>query len=161
TDGQGGVLLGCDVQQSTDSLYARSLTQSDLLKALGAGKAAKTVLIVDACFSGRTEQGSLVPGAQPVVISKAPPVPSKLLLFSAGQSNEFAGALAGLKRPAFSYLMLGALRGWGDGDGDGKVTADEAVTYARDTLRAVVTNRNQTPDVQGNRKTILVASVSE
>jgi hypothetical protein len=48
-------------------------------------------------------------------------------VLSAGKGDQFAGPLPGLGRPAFSWLVLGALRGWGDADRDGTVTAREAV----------------------------------
>lgn len=45
--------------------------------------------------------------------------------------------LAGAERSAFSYLLMGALRGWGDRDRDGRVTAWEAATYVDFTLGAL------------------------
>jgi hypothetical protein len=160
-DGKGGVLVGYDAQQNTDSLYARSLPQVELVEKLKSERAANTVLVVDACFSGHTAGGDLVPGAQPLLPAKPPALPGKLMLFSAGRSDEFAGPLPGAKRPAFSYLVLGALRGWGDQNKDGKVTADEVAVYTRDALRTVLSNRTQTPELQGPKEAVLVASASE
>lgn len=160
-DGKGGVLVGYDAQQTTDSLYARSLPQVELVEKLKSERAANTVLVVDACFSGHTAGGDLVPGAQPLLPAKPPALPGKLMLFSAGRSDEFAGPLPGAKRPAFSYLVLGALRGWGDQNKDGKVTADEVAVYTRDALRTVLSNRTQTPELQGPKEAVLVASATE
>ena len=92
------------------------------------------------------------------------PVPfpgSALTVVTAGTSKQFAGALPGTQRPAFSYLMLGALRGWGDGDNDGKATVSEAVYYARTTLGAVVTDLTQTPEVFGPSSFVLAAGAKE
>jgi tetratricopeptide (TPR) repeat protein len=47
------------------------------------------------------------------------------------------GPLPGDGRPAISYLLLGALRGWADSNGDGQVTAREAVDFMRHTLTTV------------------------
>ena len=51
-DGADGVLVGADAQQSTRQLYARSLPRSALLKALDGGKQARSIVFLDACFSG-------------------------------------------------------------------------------------------------------------
>jgi tetratricopeptide (TPR) repeat protein len=161
-DGHGGVLVGYDVQQNADSLFARSLPQAELASTLSAGSQARTVLVVDACFSGRSAGGaSLAPGLQPLIIERKADLPANTLLFSAGKADQFAGPLPRAARPAFSYLMLGALRGWADANRDGKVTADEAVAYSRDTLRALVTDRSQTPELQGAGDVVLVSKVSD
>jgi hypothetical protein len=52
-----------------------------------------------------------------------------------------SGFLPESERPAFSYLLLGALRGWADDDGDGGVTADEAVRYTHTALRTLRAGR--------------------
>lgn len=68
-DGKDGLLVGADVQQDADSLYARSLPQSELLGLLGKGAQERTVAVIDACFSGRTPDGEqLVAGLQPLIV---------------------------------------------------------------------------------------------
>ena len=51
-DGKDGMLVLADVQQDPQSLYERSLS-GWVVKNLEKGKQAETLLIVDACFSGR------------------------------------------------------------------------------------------------------------
>lgn len=53
-DGRDGMLVGADAQQDADSLYARSLSRNDLLGALAKGRQARTVVLLDACFSGKS-----------------------------------------------------------------------------------------------------------
>ncbi len=150
-DGRDGLLVGVDAQRTAVSLEARSVRRDELLSAVAGGPQAGTVVVLDACFSGRTGAGAadtLVPGLQPLVPTYA--LPSKVAtVLSAGAADQFAGPLPGLGRPAFSYLALGALRGWGDADGDGAVTAREAVTYAEGALSVLVNDRRQTPQVDG------------
>jgi len=149
-DGGDGVLIGVDAQREADSVYARSLPRSELLELLGEGAQERSVVVLDACFSGRDAGGEdLVSGLQAFVPHRAQPEAADVVVLAAGRSDQFAGQLPGQRRPAFSYLLLGALRGWGDADGNGAVTAGEAVGYARDVLATLVTDRDQTPELTG------------
>jgi formylglycine-generating enzyme required for sulfatase activity len=151
-DGKDGILVGADAQQTVESLYHRSVRRKELLELLGRGPQAKTVVVLDACFSGQVGDGiSLVKGLQPLLpVAKLSGAKlDRMVVMTAGASNQFAGPLPGAPRPAFSYLLLGALRGWGDLDRDGKVTAEEAVEYARDAIKTVVKDRRQTPELGG------------
>jgi len=147
-DGKDGVLVGADAQQSASSLYARSVATRELLAAFDKGKQTRTVAVIDACFSGKNASGDvLVAGLQPLL-----PVAGEntdAIVLTAGASDQFAGPLPGADRPAFSYLALGALRGWGDADGNGEVSAREVGDYARDALRVLLRDRSQTPLTSG------------
>lgn len=146
--GTDGLLLGADVRQTAESLEARSVRQSEAIKLLEAS-AAQPVVVVDACFSGRTGSGApVVEGLQPVRLA-AIAAPAKAVILAAAGADQYAGPLPGAAKPAFSYLILGALRGWGDGDSDGQVTAGEAVGYANRAMAAVVTGREQTAELMG------------
>lgn len=148
-DGRDGVLVGADAQSDPDSLYARSVARSDLLEKLGTGAHAQSVVVLDTCFSGSTGRGSLMTGLQPAIPDYAFAPAPKSTVLTAGTASQFAGPLPDAGRPAFSYLVLGALTGWGDADGSGDVTASEAVAYARDTIAATVKGRSQTPELSG------------
>lgn len=156
-DGKDGLLVGADAQGEPESLYARSLPKAEALQILQKSRAARVVVVLDACFSGRTASGKpLVEGLQPLVVTREEaPVSAKTVLLTAAKGDEFAGPLPGLSRPAFSYLLLGGLRGWADADGDGKVSAAEAGAYAGKVLRVLAQGRTQTPTVEGGKDTLL------
>ena len=78
--------------------------------------------------------------AQPGVI---PTITKKTTVLSAVSPNEVAGNLTENGRPAFSYLVLGALRGWADTDQNGWMSLLESVDYASIVLGG------QTPTVKG------------
>lgn len=153
-------MIGMDAQQTITSIEARSVKRSELLDTLEAGPQQNTVLVLDTCFSGRDPEGNLLAkGTQPVVpVDAAPQTGSGTVVLSAAASNQVAGQLPGAERPAFSYLLLGALRGWAD-DGDGVVNASEAVSYTERQLRHVK-GRQQTPGLDG-AESIVLASASE
>ena len=103
-DGKGGVLVGYDAQQDPDSLYARSVTQDEVLAAMAGGESHANVLVLDACFTGRAGDGApLLPGFQPLIIADEPDtVPAGTVVLTAGSPGEFAGPLPGAERPAFA-----------------------------------------------------------
>lgn len=156
-DGKDGLLVGVDAQQDADSLFARSVGQGSILARLSKGPAKQIVAIVDACFSGRLPSGKpIVAGLQPLLLSSQEPLPaSNAVVLTAARSDEFAGPLPGTGRPAFSYLVLGGLRGWADADADGLVSAQELTEYSSKVLRAMVRDRTQTPSLAGDRTVTL------
>ena len=154
-DGKDGVLVGVDAQQDPVDFYSRSVRRGEVLDLLtpAQAKGANPVLVLDACFSGRAVGGgSLLPGAQIAVPASLATVGQATVL-SAGAASEIAGPLPGpadQMRPGFSYLVLGALRGWADGiagdPADGTVTIPEVLTYARRALRKFDPSREQSPE---------------
>lgn len=156
-----GLLVGVDAQPRLDSLVARSMRRSELIAHLEEGPQKRTVLVLDACFTGEAPSGeALIPGAQPVLPTRmSPSVRQDTVVLSAAGAGEIAGPLPELERPAFSYFLLGALRGWA-ADDSGAVTVNQAVHYARTKLR-MLPDRQQTPEAVGDDSVILVRGVSE
>ncbi len=164
-DGSDGVLIGADAQQTPRLLYSRSVTQTELRQALSGGRAATRILVLDSCFSGRVSaHGRVSEGLQPTLLAdRAAMAPRGYTVMTAGTSEQFAGPLPGSARPAFSYLFLGALRGWGDNNGDAVVTAREAVGYAKHALASLggATGRTQTPQLLGSGDVTLARRARE
>ncbi len=162
-DGKDGLLVGADVQQTADSLAARSLARSELLRLLSKGKQARTVVVLDACFSGRTSSGQeLIAGLQPLVVAQAAAaLDPRTILLTAARSDQFAGPLpkAQPARPAFSYLVLGALRGWG-ADAKGAVTASGVIEFASKALE-LAHDRKQTPELAAGAPGAVLATGKE
>jgi hypothetical protein len=160
--GDDGLLLGVDVQPTVRSIEDRGLSQATLLSTAGAGRI-PVVAVVDACFSGVRSDGSgqpLVPGAQATLpLRRPPPSSSTLTLLSA--SEQVAGPLPGHDRPAFSYLLLGAVRGWADDDGDGVVKVGEAFSYSKKMLGLAVRERSQVPSLVGRDDVVLFRGARE
>ncbi len=156
--GQKGLLLGADVRPSDASFASRSLSYDQLATLTNAGKQGRTVMVLDACFSGVSNEGkALLPSVQPVVATTL--IASQhTTVFSAGTAGEYAGALPGSQRPALSYLLLGALRGWADSDGDGRVTPAEAHAYMGTVLRSLPNNHEQHPQLNTDAESEPLAS---
>jgi iron(II)-dependent oxidoreductase len=158
--GTDGLLLGADALQNVDSLNARGLPQEEVLALLGTGQQAETIAVFDACFSGKNGDGSadLVKGLQATLpVRKAPTAGAKKPTILAA-SDSFAGPLPGMARPAFSYLLLGALRGWGDDNGDRRVGLDEAFSFTRQTMQAVLRTADRLPSQRGSPSSLVVTA---
>jgi hypothetical protein len=162
-DGSDGLLLGVDVQPTIRSIQSRGLSQNELLRAAGAtAKDGNVVAIFDACFSGVGSDGSgrpLVPGAQATLPVRRDASSMKATVLQA--SEEVAGPLPGHNRPAFSYLLLGASRGWGDDDGDGVVQLKEAFAWTKKALSVTVRDRSQVPTMRGDADVVLLKGARE
>lgn len=160
-DHNDGLILGSDTQVSENSLVARGLAQKTILSIIDTGPQKDAVVVFDACFSGSTGDGTpLVPGSQATV-------PVKRIAVSAGRtailsaSDVVAGPLPRHDRPAFSYLLLGSMRGWADGNRDQTVVVNEAFDYTKDVLITMVRGRQQVPSLRGNTTITLSTGVSE
>jgi hypothetical protein len=156
-DGSEGVLVTADTARSEESLYARGVAQHELAEAMARGPAAHRVLLADAFFSGRGAGGQpLIPGFHPLAFHPVPP--PNLTLLNAADADEFAGPLPGVSRPALSYFVLGALRGWGSPDSHRTVTARDAMGYARKMVSGLPIHRRQTPSLGGTDFDVPLAS---
>ncbi len=149
-DGKDGLLVGADAQAKADSLDERSLRRSELLEILSRGRQTRAVALLDACFSGRDAAGQeLVAGLQPLIVFRGGlgAVDARTVLLTAAAADQFAGPLpdSPRARPAFSYLALGALRGWA-ADASGAVTARALVDFAKRAL-SLAHDRTQTPEL--------------
>jgi|GEM_PF-1563960 len=149
-DGTDGMIVGVTAQANQREFFKNSVSRSEVLQ-LVAGRDGDPapVVVIDACFSGTDVQGkTLVTDAQFAMNVQVLDT-NEATVLTAGRAGDIAGSLPGGSGPAFSYLMLGALRGWGDSNGDGKVTAEEAVRYAQAVLLQLDPVRQQQPQHSG------------
>ncbi|MBT3221092.1 MAG: hypothetical protein HN348_18580, partial [Proteobacteria bacterium] len=101
-DGQDGLLVGWDTQRTARSVYARGATQKEILNLFVSGQQEHTVMVLDACFSGRSRGTGLVEGLQPMIPIYALN-DTRATVLTAAKADQFAGPLPNAERPAFSY----------------------------------------------------------
>lgn len=148
--GKEGLLAGVDVKQTASSVAARSLSQSWLTGKLERSKAKRVVVLLDACFSGKSREGvMLLDGLRPLVPVANAAGGANVLVLTAASGGEVSGPFPEAQQGLFSYFAIGGLRGWADLDGDGAVTADELSTYVSRGVASVLADgsRSQTPTV--------------
>jgi len=165
TDGER-LLLGADAQSDLATFEARAVRVSELQARASAGDG-QAVLLLDACYSGRGRDGEqLVPGARFAIPASALATSPGVAVWSAASANEWSGPLEPVRHGAFTYLAIGALRGWADGqlDGvrDGSVSAAEAELYVREALVALeLTDQRPVLQVDEAGAWVLSSGVSE
>lgn len=154
------VLLGYAAGRTAETLVdpAYSVDRDELIARMrrGVPRDAHLLAIVDACFSGEDPDGeALAPGYQVGSYrADTPALQDRETLLLATSPGQVAGRLPGARRPAFSYLLLGGLRGWADdrsihagADRDSKVTPEEALGFAEAVLTSL--GAGQEPSLQG------------
>lgn len=142
-----GYLLPVDVPAAEPGFGAYPLDL--LIQQLEALPVKRVTLLLDACFSGLSTQGSLVPnvsGAFGVAIAP-PEEKAKVSVLTATdfRTPQFAHWLEDKKHGAFSYFALEGLRGAADRDGDGRVLLSELRDYVDEALAR--SNFRQTPSL--------------
>jgi hypothetical protein len=160
------LILGDDLRPDPTSLASRGMSVEALIRQ-ARGDAGQVVAVLDTCFTGTGRDGSeIIEGARFVIPTSAVRLENVIEWSSTGP-GEIALPITSQRHGAFTWLVLGALRGWADGeiDGvrDGQVTLEEASVYVRRSLRALgfdgMTAPLQAPDSALAK--VLVESVNE
>jgi len=158
--------LGVDAMPSVASFDARGVRVDEVRKRITA-RDVNAMIFADACYTGTDRGGgALVPGARFAVPSYALKPRASVLEWGAASANEVSLPLEPAEHGVFTYLLLGALRGWADGElsgaPDGRVTADEASAYVLSTLRTLQRN-DQHPQliVENPASVVLIEGAKE
>ncbi len=155
---KGQLLLGADVQASDKSLNSRSIDLKDLQAMVNRSSVQNAVFIIDACS---VDLGKRF--AAPVSLSLANSA-KNIVIWSAASEGEKSGPLKNSAHGAFTYAVLGALRGWADGEiagkRDGSVDVNEAQAFTARFLKEQDI-RDQNPKLLTTGNLVLSSSVSE
>lgn len=157
-----GYLLPVDVPAAEPGFGAYPLDL--LIHQLEALPVKRVTIMLDACFSGLSMQGSLVPnvsGAFGVAIAP-PQEKAKVSVLTATdfRTPQFAHWLDDKKHGAFSYFALEGLRGAADRDGDGRILLTELRDYVDESLAQ--RDFRQTPSLMpGSEDTVLMEYPAE
>ncbi|WP_323769254.1 caspase family protein [Antarctobacter sp.] len=131
-----GYLLPVDVPAAEPGYGAYPLDM--LIRQLEALPVKSVTVLLDACFSGLSTQGSLVPGVSGAFgVAIAPPQEkAKVSVLTATdfRTPQFAHWLDDKRHGAFTYYTLEGLRGAADGDGDGRIHLSELRDHVDEKL---------------------------
>lgn len=151
-----GYLLPVDVPAAEPGFGAYPLDM--LIRRLENLPVDRVTVLLDACFSGLSNQGSLVPGVSGAfgVAIAAPIEKAKVSVLTATdfQSPQFAHWLPEKQHGAFSWFALEGLRGKADKNADGQVFLSELRNYIDKGL--ALSDLRQSPSLlPGSADTVL------
>lgn len=134
-NGDDGLILPVDVAGNRSAAERFGIPQQDIYKVINSERHRTGVAIFDATFSRLQGDGHapLVDGWEerlPNRNTRSPPSRTTVIAAHDG----CAPLLPDGERRAFSYLLLGALQGWGDANGDAVVDSGEAVRFLREVM---------------------------
>ena len=106
---------------------------------LGQIPARSITVVLEACFSGASQSGTVVSHASPVYLkAKATDIPANVTVISAGAANQIASWEQDKSHGLFTKFFLKGMSGEADaaphGNGDGKVALVELDRYLKETL---------------------------
>jgi hypothetical protein len=145
-NGDDGLLLPVDVAANRSAIERFGIAQQDVYKVVNSDRHLAGVAIFDATFSRMQGDGTapLVDGWDerlPNRHTRSPPRRTAVLAAHDG----CASMLPDGERRAFSYLLLGALQGWGDANGDGAVDSGEAMRFMQEAMPRCASTEERTP----------------
>jgi hypothetical protein len=130
-------IVPTDAQASMIDLNGYPL--STLYKNLGQIPAKSVTVVLEACFSGVSQSGSVITKASPILLkAKETAIPSNITVIAAGAANQIASWERDSSSGLFTKYFLKGMSGEADaapyGNGDSKVEYSELGAYFQDTL---------------------------
>lgn len=145
---------------SDDNAYKMSDFYSDIANI----KSKRKSVVIDACFSGQSGNGStIVKNASPVLLK----VDSQLfasrdaVIFQSSESNQVSNWYPEKKHGMFTYFFLKGIKGEADLNKDGKITAGELELYINDEntnlpyISQREMQRKQRAIIRGDKETVI------
>lgn len=134
---QGRVLLGGDANSRNPRTIGQRGLPVNEIKRLASQRNVELVLILNACYTGggRGSGRLITEGSRAFVTVGQLELEPYVVEWVATDTGEVASPFEAAKHGTFTYFVVGALRGWADGelDGarDGKVSGEEARAYVK------------------------------
>jgi TPR repeat protein len=142
-------LVPTDAEASMIDLHGYSL--KTLYQNLSKLPAKSVTVVLEACFSGASEAGTVISNASPILLqAKDTGVPSNITVIAAGAANQIASWETDKSHGLFTKYFLKGMSGEADNDNDRKVSWSELRNYlAKTVTRSAMRNygREQTPQI--------------
>ncbi len=123
--------------------------------------ARELVVVLDACFSGRTEKGMLFKNISPAML-KVRETPANLktgAVLASARADQVSCWYPEKRHGMFTYFFLKGLRGEADANGDGRITVGEMEIWLSEHVpywARRVAGKTQEPLVEGRKNLVLV-----
>lgn len=123
-------------------------------------KARSVTVVIDACFSGGSNNGSLIHNASPLIEqTKDADIPKNLDVLTSASGSELASWYPDKSHSLYTYFFLKALQGHAKRDNTKSLTLKEIKEYLDQNVPRFAKrlySRSQTPQLHGNDSRILV-----
>ena len=135
---------------------------NDLYSLLNEMNSRSITVIIDACFSGSSDQGMILKDISPVFIEvdQSKIMKDAAAIFTSSTGEQVSSWYREKKHSLFTYYFLKAIRGDGDINNDKKLTLLEIQSYIDEHVPYMarrLNNRQQTPQLDAfNKNTVLV-----
>ncbi|MBX2842700.1 MAG: caspase family protein, partial [Flammeovirgaceae bacterium] len=111
-------------------------------------------IVVDACFSGSSDQGMLLHNISPVFIKTENKIKASenSLVFTSAAGDQVSSWYPEKKHSLFTYYFLKGLQGEADANKDGVLNMSEMSAYLKENVTYMarrLNNRTQTPELYG------------
>tara|TARA_Y100000816_G_scaffold288991_2_gene274606 strand:- start:4 stop:2232 length:2229 start_codon:yes stop_codon:yes gene_type:complete len=135
----------------------------DLYAILNQTGARSTTVVIDACFSGSSDQGMILKDISPVFIE----IDDSFLtidnsaVFTSATGEQVSSWYRDKKHSLFTYYFLKALQGDADSNKDNKLTMSEIKVYVDEKvpyMARLINNRVQTPQLITNDQTKIIVT---
>lgn len=155
-----GYLLPFDCDPEPRRIKISGYPLNEFYQDISELKARDVTVVIDACFSGESDGGSVIGDASPaaLVISKKGLSQGNGISFTASSGAEIATWYREKKHGLFTYYFLKGLRGEADMDMDKKITGNELQSYIHKNVNknAASRGRIQNPEMSGNGNRIIL-----
>lgn len=135
----------CDPQVANITGYPLAVFYKNLSEL----RAASVTVVIEACFSGGSDKGTLVKGASPIVLTQqwTNQIPKGINVFAASQEDQIATWYADKSHGVFTYFFLKGLQQGINRSGDMQDYLQKEVPQL---VRKVKGNRDQVPFFAGD-----------
>jgi uncharacterized caspase-like protein len=116
-------------------------------------------VVLDACFSGGSQKGTLIKNASPMYIELENPLASgRFNLFTSASGDQISSWYPDGRHSLFTYYFLRAMRGEADGNRDRQVSVGEIQAYIDENVPYMARRlfgREQTPLIRGDLNAVV------
>lgn len=115
-------------------------------------------VVIDACFSGTSDRGTIISKASPLLVVPVIPGAGKLNIFTSSKAKEISSWYPDKRHSLFTYFFLKGLQGAADKNKDKILTNGELYDYVTENVGYYARRlygRNQNPTYIGREEVIL------
>ncbi|TVQ92509.1 MAG: caspase family protein [Deltaproteobacteria bacterium] len=143
------LLVADDARQDIEVFLSRSVPITELTRSLSV----PSTVVLDACWTGQSRDGEdLVPGSRFTVPVWALRAQDDVHVWTGASVDQTSGPYEPAQQGLFTYFWVGGIRGWADGELDGRrdntITTAELQAYLRRVF-PLVQAHTQTPTFEG------------